>query len=312
MSQLIHILRHQASDGLRRALVAAIESDVVNCEQLVQHGASAYDASTIIRQLQAVSEIDNDTWQVDARAAYQSALQETAAAQQNVASKAAVTPQAREKARQFGITHLADQELLALLLRTGTSNEPVLAMAQRILQDHDGFIGLADLDIEELLQAEGLGPAKATEIAASFEIARRLAKAKRGDRVVLRQPEDVADLLATVMSPLRHEELWCLPLDTHARLIGDARPVSRGDIDGTDAGPRAFFRRALQCSAASAIAVHNHPSGDPQPSAADLAVTERFIEAGALIDVPLQDHIIIGDGARYHSIRRSHPHLFQN
>lgn len=308
MSQLQHVLRHHESDGQRRALVAAIQSDTVNHDNLMQLGVSAYDASSIIQQLQALAEIHNDTWNQDVRLAYQRVL--------DAATVPATTPttpsplQPREKARQQGIAQLADYELLALLLRTGTNNEPVLAMAQRILQDHDGIIGLADLDIEELLQAEGLGPAKATEIAASFEMARRLAKAKRGERVILRQPEDVADLLATVMAPLRHEELWCLPLDTHSRLIGDARPVSRGDIDGTDAGPRAFFRRALQCSAAAAIAVHNHPSGDPQPSAADLAVTERFIKAGALVDVPLQDHIIIGDGGRYHSIRRSHPQIF--
>ena len=310
MSQLIHVLRHQDSDGLRRALVAAVQSDVVNRENIMQAGVSAYDASSIIKQLEAVRELKDEAWDQTARQRYQRLLNELEQQHESTSPPTPTALQPREKAQQHGITQLADHELLALLLRTGTSTEPVVAMAQRILQDHDGFIGLADLDIEELLQAEGLGPAKATEIAASFEIARRLAKAKRGERVVLRQPEDVAGLLALDMAPLRHEELWCLPLDTHSRLIGDARPISRGDIDGTDAGPRAFFRRALQCGAAAAIAVHNHPSGDPTPSAADIAVTQRLVEAGHVIDVCLQDHIIIGDGERYHSIRRSHPQLF--
>ncbi len=317
MSQLSHLLKNTTTNGLKQALCAAVALDKPACAALVAAGIPHYNASAIIKRLQSVDEIRDDAWDEEARAEYQRAIEQseqTAAAKKTDKKQLAQTPlaeQPREKARHFGIQQLANPELLALLLRTGNSQEGVLEMSQRILLEHDGLLGLADLDVEELIQAEGLGPAKATEIAAAFELGRRLAQAKRAQRPVLRQPEDIAALLAPEMAPLRHEELWCLALDTHSRLIGEPRVISRGDIDGTDAGPRAFFRRALHAGAASAIAVHNHPSGNPEASQADLAVTHRLRDAGNLLDVPLQDHLIIGDGGAYYSIRRSHPHLFR-
>ncbi|NRA37250.1 MAG: DNA repair protein RadC, partial [Planctomycetes bacterium] len=171
---------------------------------------------------------------------------------------------------------------------------------------------LAHMDIEELLQSHGLGPAKATEITAVFEIARRIARSKRADRPQLHTPEAVIELIAGDMAPLRQEELWCLALDSHARLIGEPRMISRGDVDGTDAGPRSIFRRALQLGACQVIVVHNHPSGDATPSDADYAVTKRLAQAGTILDLPLIDHLVIGDGDTYTSIRRSKPALFAN
>jgi DNA repair protein RadC len=155
-----------------------------------------------------------------------------------------------------------------------------------------------------------MGPAKAAEIAAAFEIGRRLAQSKRRTRPSLRTPEDVAELLSADLVGLRHEELWCLPLDVHSRLIGEPRVISKGDIDGTDAGPRAFFRQALAAGAASCIAVHNHPTGDATPSAADRAATSKLVAAGRAIGVALVDHFIIGDGGRVTSLRRVEPRLF--
>ena len=310
MAQLRHLLNHDEQDGQRRALIAALQTSQVQAAALIEAGVSNYDANALINQLQRLGELEQEQWADGVREQYvrilDAATQKTSQLDQTPKNQ-----QPREKARHYGIGALADHELLAVLLRTGQNGEGVLEMAQRLLRDHDGLIGLADLDVEELLQAEGLGPAKATEIAAAFELGRRLAKAKRAERVILRQPEDVAALLAQEMAPLRHEELWCLPLDTHSRLIGEPRMISRGDIDGTDAGPRAFFRKALQAGAANTIAVHNHPSGNPEASAADLEVTKHLRAAGSLVDVQLQDHIIIGDGGTYHSIRRSHPNLFQ-
>ena len=106
------------------------------------------------------------------------------------------------------------------------------------------------------------------------------------------------------------DRLWCLPLDRQSRLIGAPRVVSKGDVDGTDAGPRAFFRAALTAGAVSAIAVHNHPSGDPSPSAADREVTRRLVQAGRTVDVALVDHLVLGLGA-YVSLRRDAGELFR-
>ncbi|MBA3709610.1 MAG: hypothetical protein H0W83_12420, partial [Planctomycetes bacterium] len=151
----------------------------------------------------------------------------------------------------------------------------------------------------------------AAELAAAFEIARRLSLADLRDRPVLKTPEAVADLLAPLAASLAHEELWCLPLDSQSRLIGRPRVVSKGDVDGTDAGPRAFFRIAIAAGATTCIAVHNHPGGDPTPSAADRSATTRLAAAGRTVDVPLVDHVVMGTGGRFTSLRRSAPDCFR-
>ena len=216
----------------------------------------------------------------------------------------------REKALRLGITALQDDELLALLLRTGTAQLDVMQLANELLQSQDGLVGLAGMEVEHLLQAHGLGAAKAAEIAAAFELARRLARSSRRERPKLATPEAVVEILTAELSALRQEQFYCLPLDPRSRLLGEPRLLSRGDIDGTEAGPRLFFRITLMAGAASAIAVHNHPSGDPSPSAADLAVTKRLVAAGKTVGCPLVDHVVIGDATRFASLRREHPQLF--
>jgi DNA repair protein RadC len=217
----------------------------------------------------------------------------------------------REKALSSGIAALDDAELLALLLRTGLPDEDVLSFSARLLSEHDGLTGLARCDLATLVAIRGLGPAKAGEIAAAIEIARRIARvAARRERPLLRTPEQVAEYLALSMAVLGHEELWCLPLDARQRLIGGPRVASLGDVDGTDAGPRAFFRLALSAGASSCIAVHNHPSGDPSPSVPDRRATIRLVAAGRTIDLALDDHVILGAGGSFVSLRRAHPECF--
>jgi DNA repair protein RadC len=217
----------------------------------------------------------------------------------------------REKALGSGIAALDDAELLALLLRTGLPDEDVLSFSARLLAEHDGLTGLARCDLATLVAIRGLGPAKAGEIAAAIEIARRIAgAAARRERPLLRTPEQVAAYLALGMAVLGHEELWCLPLDARQRLIGAPRVASLGDVDGTDAGPRAFFRLALAAGASSCIAVHNHPSGDPAPSLPDRRATVRLVLAGRTLDLPLDDHVVLGAGGSFVSLRRAHPECF--
>lgn len=130
------------------------------------------------------------------------------------------------------------------------------------------------------------------------------------DRKVLRDPETVARLLAPLMAPLDTKVLILLPLDVKSQLIGDPVTISKGDVDGTDAGPRLVSRTAVQSGAVSMIIAHNHPTGSAIPSAADLNVTSRLIKAGHTIDVPLVDHIVIGHHGEHTSIRRTNPSLW--
>jgi len=153
-----------------------------------------------------------------------------------------------------------------------------------------------------------LTPAGTKRLGAALELHRRMLRSRR-PKTALRDPEAVAQ----VMLPLAgrdHECLWCLCLDPRCQLIGEPIQVSQGDIDGTDAGPRVFFRNALRRCSASAIAVHNHPSGNVAPSAADVAVTSRLIAAGKALDINLADHVIVNAAGGHHSMRRSNPELW--
>ncbi len=286
----------------------AVLLDYPSIDDLVEAGIAHYHVTFLLRRLEQSQEIGVHGWDEFSRAAYIDLLQRKNTSIREI-DRLPTEEKPRERALERGISALGDSELIALILRTG-GEEGVLALARRLLSEYNGLIGIASCDIEALLRSHGLGPAKATELAAAFEIGRRLAKAGRGKRPVLDSPEAVFDLLGPEMAPLKHEELFLLPLDTRSRLIGSPLDVTKGDIDGTDAGPRVVFRNALQAGARSCIVVHNHPTGDPSPSADDIAVTKRLIAAGKLIDVSLNDHIIIGDTARYTSLRRTYPHLW--
>ena len=302
----------------KRFLVAALTQTSPEPTVLASMGVPHYEATLYSRRLHEAGELIDHVWHADYRAAYQALLakesiRETtnsdAPARKLERLHAADRP--REKALHSGVRSLSDAELLALLLRTGAGDEGVMEFADRLLADHDGLLGLSRSDIDTLLEARGLGPAKATELAAAFELANRVANAtRRRERPKLNSPEaTIAHLGELVL--LDHERFWCLPLDPRSALIGEPRQVSQGDVDGTDAGPRAFFRAALTAGATTCIAVHNHPSGDPSPSAADRAVTIRLVAAGRAVDVLLVDHMIIGDGGRFVSLRRDCPELFR-
>ena len=290
----------------KRCLAAALDLHTLTIDSLTDAGIARYDALPLIQHLTQAGEVENGQWREDARNGYRQLLTPNPSSLQ--ARDADERP--RERALNQGIDALSDSELLALILRTGSGNEDVLSLARRLLREHDGLLGLANADIELLMAGHGVGPAKAAELSAAFELGRRLATAARGERPVLRDPEAVMDYCGPLMSALPHEEFWCLPLDPRSRLIGRPRTISQGDVDGTDAGPRAFFRSCLQCGATSAIALHNHPTGDPSPSQADRHVTKALAAAGKLLDIELVDHLIIGDGGRYTSLRRTNPSLF--
>ena len=206
----------------------------------------------------------------------------------------------------LNLEQLSDRDVVHALLGTkpklGVCAESGEAYAAQALD------ALASSDPLVLQRALCLTPAAARRLAAAMELHRRLLRTRR-PRAQLNQPE----LVAQVMQPLvqrDHECLWCLCLDPRSRLIGEPVQVSQGDIDGCDAGPRSFFRNALSRGACTAIAVHNHPAGDPSPSAADAAVTRRLVAAGRAVDVALVDHVVVATGA-FISLRRDQPELFR-
>lgn len=212
----------------------------------------------------------------------------------------------RRRALAGWISVLADDEVLALVIGHGAD---AIERARDLL-GHDGLLGVARMSSREL-QHHARGSAGSTRLLATFDLLRRLALARLHQRPRLDRPEAIAEAMAPISAGLVHEQLWALPLDPHCRLMGQPRVVSVGDADGTDAGARAFFRVALAAGATSVIAVHNHPAGDPAPSAADRLATTSLVQAGRTIGLTVNDHIILGDGGRFCSLRRCLPDLFR-
>lgn len=304
----------------RLILITALAAEVPTAALLADAGIPRWDAVDAVRRLEAAGEViaNGGGWHAHARDQYRALLALASAGDRpsggptdNALDRREEADRPREKALRGGISSLDDAELVALLLRTGSGDEGVLELAERLLNVHGGLVGLARLRIEELTTAKGLGPAKAGELAAACELGRRLASAALRERPILANPESAAALLAPLAAALGHEEFWCLPLDPRMRLIGEPRIVARGDVDGTEAPPRAFCRAALIAGGVAAIAVHNHPTGDPTPSAADIAVTQRLVSACRAIDISLQDHLVLGDGGRFISIRRNNPECWR-
>ena len=201
----------------------------------------------------------------------------------------------RERMAQLGAQALTSSELLAILLRTGSQAEGVLQLAERVQHEHRGLRGLAAADFAELSAIRGLGPAKAATIAAAFELGRRRALEGGDERPLIGSPEDVARLLQGELELLPQEELRLLVLDTRHRVIA-SRMLSRGSIDSTPVRIAEVFREAIRLNAAAIAVAHNHPSGDPAPSPADVETTRALEEAGRLLSIRVIDHVVIGHG----------------
>ncbi len=209
----------------------------------------------------------------------------------------------RERMQRLGSGALKSEELLAILLRTGTAQEDVLHVAARLLHDRGGLRGLAATDLATLGRAHGVGPAKASTIAAAFELGRRAAIEEGGARPTVTGPQDIARLLHPEMELLQQEELRLLILDTKHHVL--AAPVLyRGTISSAGGRVAELFREAVRLNASKIALAHNHPSGDPAPSADDIAFTREAVEAGALLEVPVLDHLVFGHGlGRWVSMR---------
>jgi DNA repair protein RadC len=205
------------------------------------------------------------------------------------------TERPRERLVRLGPSALTTAELLAILLRTGTAQEDVLALASRLLRQREGLRGLAAADVAALAEDRGLGPAKATTISAAFELGRRVALEGEPLRPAVGSPRDVARLLQAEMEILPQEELRLLVLDTKHRVIA-ARTLYRGSVNAAPGRVAEVFREAVRLNATAIAIAHNHPSGDPSPSRDDVAFTRDVVAAGELLDVAVLDHVVFGRG----------------
>lgn len=211
----------------------------------------------------------------------------------------------RERLLAEGEAALTDAELLAILFRTGNGSggESAVELARRLLAragDRPPLAWLAEASVEELRQVPGIGLTKAVTIRAALELGRRLGEAPAVGEAI-RVPRDAARFLMARMRGLPQEEFRTVLLNTRHRVIGLER-VSLGDLDSSPAAPREVFREPIRRGAAAVILAHNHPSGDPEPSPDDLAVTGRLVQAGRLLGIDVLDHIIIGHNG-YVSLR---------
>lgn len=199
----------------------------------------------------------------------------------------------REKLQQFGPGALSNAELLAILLRVGSTGEDVVALSQRLLVQYEGLAGLYRLPLGTLAGVRGMGQAKAATLQAALELGRRLLLDPGQERPQIRSPHDVAGLLMMEMAHLEQECLRTVLLNTKNMVLG-MPTIYRGSLNQTSLRVGELFREAIRQNAAALIVVHNHPSGDPTPSAEDVAVTRTMVAAGKLVDIEVLDHLVIG------------------
>lgn len=206
----------------------------------------------------------------------------------------------RERLRALGPHALSTTELLATVLGSGHQGVSSLACAQVVLAQGGGSLGrLASMPMASLMRVRGVGQARAAAVQAALELGRRLAGETRDAGLPLRGPREVAAIFGARLQHAPVEEFHVAILDAQHRLERDVL-ITRGLLNASLVHPREVFREAIAERAAAVILVHNHPSGDPTPSAEDRAVTEQLVAAGRLLDIPVHDHVIVGRG-RYMS-----------
>jgi len=208
---------------------------------------------------------------------------------------------------KFGEQALSAQELLQLILGRGIAGESVVVTAQKLLSQFGSLQKLAEASIEELSSIKGIGPAKATQIKAVFEIGRRIStqtpsyKSKE-----LTNPEKVFKFMRSKVKDYSKEHFYVIALNSRNWSVSE---ISIGTLDSSLVHPREVFSEAIKSKAASVIFVHNHPSGDPEPSEEDLAITKKLIDSGNVLGIKVIDHIII-TRSNFLSVQNQNPDLF--
>ena len=201
-----------------------------------------------------------------------------------------------EKMALLGREALSDTELLAIVIRSGRRGESALSLAERLVRNtNNGIRGLYDSSLEELTEIQGIGSVKASVILAAFELGRRVSMSNGISREKINSVEDVVNIFMERLRYLNKERFEVLMLDSKGKVIA-IENISTGDLSSSPVHPRETFRTAVKRSAAGVVFVHNHPSGDPNPSEDDIVVTSKLVEAGKVLGISVLDHVIIGDG----------------
>jgi DNA repair protein RadC len=213
----------------------------------------------------------------------------------------------REKLTRAGASALGDNELLAVILGQGGAARSALQVANAVLASAGGLVGLTRADLVQLRQVRGVGSAKAAQVLAAIELGRRTLFTRLPDRVRFASPRELAAYLLPQFGARNVEQSGVVLLDARRGLIRTTL-LSIGTADASVLHPRDVFREAVLAGAAAVVVFHNHPTGDPSPSEADGALTDRLVAAAALMAVELLDHIILAD-SRYYSFREA-GHLF--
>ncbi|HEX3716409.1 MAG TPA: DNA repair protein RadC [Verrucomicrobiae bacterium] len=199
----------------------------------------------------------------------------------------------RERLVEMGADALSPSELIAILLRTGTKGFSAIEAAEHLLQRFKTLSALSQASLEQLQETNGIGPDKAIALKSAFTLARRMARELQGETPVLDNPSAIADFLREDNRSYEVEHFQIVLLNTRRKLIR-VELVSQGLLDTLLVHPREVFKPAIAANASAIVLVHNHPSGDPTPSQADITVTRDLIRAGALLKIEVLDHVILG------------------
>ena len=217
-----------------------------------------------------------------------------------------INPRPYEKSMKYGVSTLSDAELLAIILRTGTKGMDATSLSCEVLKSYagkDGIVGLCNVGIHELMKIKGIGKVKAIQIQAIVELAKRLSKGSISERKSFSNPKLIANYYMQDMMHLEVEKVLLVMLDNKCKLICDMI-VSQCTVNSSVISPREIIIEALKHRAVFIVIIHNHPSGDPTPSNDDYNFTDRLKRAAEIVDIPLLDHIIIGNN-QYISLKET-------
>jgi DNA repair protein RadC len=237
-------------------------------------------------------------------------MTESASPPENRLLATALAERPQERMERDGVRVLSDTEVLAMLLRSGTRGMDVLTLSTRLIQEAGSLAGMIGWEERDFRRLKGIGHVKALQLVAVMDVVRRVLLQQQAESPLLNRPELILNFLFPLASGLAVEKFWVLSLNRRNRLI-KCREVSSGSATMTVAHPREVFREALGAAATGVVCAHNHPSGDPTPSAQDIQITRQLREAARTVDIELVDHVILGRpgadpaGRGYYSFRES-------
>lgn len=204
----------------------------------------------------------------------------------------------RERLINYGVKNLSNAELIAIILKTGIKNKSVKDLADIILSNFDDITEMRDIELNSLIKINGIGRVKAIELIAAIELGRRVYLNKTNNNLQIKNSKDVYNYFYPILKDLKQENFYVLYLDNKKKII-DKKLLYVGTINSSVAHPREIFKYAYLMSASFIVCIHNHPSGEPNPSNEDIFFTNNLIEIGKLQNIPVIDHIIIGNNKYY-------------